>query len=258
MLEQTRSQMAEMKLHGMLQSLDLRISEALSQNWGAGDFISALITDERSYRQAAQTNRRLKAASFRTQASFETLDHTAKRTLTKPVVRDLMQLQFVKVRAQNLMIIGPTGVGKTFLATAIGNHACRHGYTTTFMGVSVFMEKMMMARTDGTYLRLRERLIKTDLLIIDDVGLKKLPALIVQDLHDLLEERQEKCTLITSQLPLENWGEIIEDPLALDTVVDKLKNGTLHIVIEGESYRKKKNLKSKLDCDRVPVEIAAN
>jgi DNA replication protein DnaC len=258
MLEQTRNQMAEMKLHGMLQSLDLRMGEALSQNWGAGDFISALVTDEKSYRQASQINRRLKAASFRTQASFEALDHTAKRTLTKPVVRDLMQLQFVKLRAQNLMITGPTGVGQTFLATAIGNHACRHGYTTTFMGVSVFIEKMMMARSDGTYLRLRDRLIKTDLLIIDDVGLKKLPALIVQDLHDLLEERQEKCTLITSQLPLANWSEIIEDELALDTVVDKLKNGTLHIVIEGESYRKKKNLKSKLDGDPVPVEIAAN
>ena len=256
MLENTRNQMAEMKLYGMLHSLDLRMSEALSQNWGSGDFISALVTDEKSYRQASQINRRLKAASFRTQASFETLDHTAKRTLTKPLVRDLMQLQFIKASAQNLMIIGPTGVGKTFLATAIGNHACRHGYSAVFMGVSVFIEKLTMARTDGTYLRLRERLIKTDLLIIDDVGLKKLPTLIVQDLHDLLEERQEKCTLITSQLPLKNWIEIIEDELALDSVVDKLTNGTLHIVIEGESYRKKKNLKSKLDGDTVPVEIA--
>lgn len=256
MLENTRNQMSEMKLHGMLQSLDLRISEALSQNWGAGDFISALVTDEKSYRSAAQINRRLKAANFRTQASFETLDHTAKRTLTKSLVRDLMQLQFIKLSAQNLMIVGATGVGKTFLATAIGNHACRHGYTTVFMGVSVFIEKMTMARTDGTYLRMRDRFIKTDLLIIDDVGLKKLPALIVQDLHDLLEERQEKCTLITSQLPLKNWGEIIEDELALDTVVDKLKNGTLQIVIEGESYRKKKNLKRPLDGHAVPVEIA--
>ena len=256
MLENTRNQMAEMKLYGMLHSLDLRMSEALSQNWGTGDFISALVTDEKSYRSAAQINRRLKAASFRTQASFETLDHTAKRTLTKPLVRDLMQLQFIKASPQNLMIIGPTGVGKTFLATAIGNHACRHGYAAIFMGVSVFIERLTMARTDGTYLRLRERLIKTDLLIIDDVGLKKLPTLIVQDLPDLLEERQEKCTLITSQLPLKNWSEIIEDELALDTVVDKLKNGTLHVVIEGESYRKKKNLKSKLDGDAVPVEIA--
>ncbi len=256
MLEQTRNQMAEMKLYGMLQSLDLRLGEALSQNWGAGDFISALVTDEKSYRSAAQITRRLKAASFRTQASFETLDHTAKRTLTKALVRDLMQLQFIKISAQNLVIIGPTGVGKTFLATAIGNHACRHGYTTAFMGISVFMEKMMMARSDGTYLRLRDRLIKVDLVIIDDVGLKKLPALIVQDLHDLLEERQEKCTMITSQLPLKNWGEIIEDELALDTVVDKLKHGTLHIEIQGESYRKKKNLKRPLDGDAVPVEIA--
>lgn len=256
MLENTRNEMSEMKLYGMLQSLDLRLSEAVGQNWGAGDFISALVTDEKSYRSAAQISRRLKAANFRTQASFETLDHTAKRTLTKAVVRDLMHLRFIKVSAQNLMIIGATGVGKTFLATAIGNHACRHGYTTLFMGVSVFIEKMTMARTDGTYLRLRERLIKTDLLIIDDVGLKKLPALIVQDLHDLLEERQEKCTMVTSQLPLKNWGEIIEDELALDTVVDKLKHGTLQIVIEGESYRKKKNLKCSLDEHAVPVEIA--
>ncbi len=256
MLENTRNEMSEMKLYGMLQSLDLRLSEAVGQNWGAGDFISALVTDEKSYRSAAQISRRLKAANFRTQASFETLDYTAKRTLTKSVVRDLMQLQFIKVSAQNLMIVGATGVGKTFLATAIGNHACRHGYTTLFMGVSVFIEKMTMARTDGTYLRLRDRLIKTDVLIIDDVGLKKLPALIVQDLHDLLEERQEKCTLITSQLPLKNWSEIIEDELALDTVVDKLKHGTLQIVIEGESYRKKKNRKCSLDEHPVPVEIA--
>ena len=258
MLENTRNEMSEMKLYGMLQSLDLRLSEAVGQNWGAGDFISALVTDEKSYRSAAQISRRLKAANFRTQANFETLDHTAKRTLTKSVVRDLMQLQFIKVSAQNLMIVGATGVGKTFLATAIGNHACRHGYTTVFMGVSVFIEKMTMARTDGTYLRLRDRLIKTDLLIIDDVGLKKLPALIVQDLHDLLEERQEKCTLITSQLPLKNWGEIIEDELALDTVVDKLKHGTLQIVIEGESYRKRKNKKCSLDGHAVPVEIAGH
>ena len=216
-----------MKLSGMLNSLDTRLSESVSHNWGVADFLSALINDEKSYRAAAQINRRLKAASFRTQASFETLDYTAKRTLAKPLVRDLMHLQFVKTAPKNVMIVGPTGVGKTFLATAIGNHACRHGYTTIFLGLSVFIEKLMMSRSDGTYLRLRDRLIKTELLIIDDVGLKKLPAIIVQDLHDLLEERQEKCTLITSQLPLKNWSEIIDDELALDTVVDKLKHGSL-------------------------------
>jgi len=256
MLEQTRNQMSEMKLFGMLKSLEQRLAESLSQNWGTADFLSALITDEKSYRDASAINRRLKAASFRTQASFETLDYTAKRSLTKTLVRDLMQIRYIKTNPQNVMIIGPTGVGKTFLATAVGNHACRHGCSTIFMGISVFMERMMMARSDGTYLRLRERLIKTDLLILDDLGLKKLPALIVQDLHDLLEERQEKCTLITSQLPLKNWSEIIDDELALDTIVDKLKHGSLQIVLEGESYRKKKNQPAKLDTHAVPVEIA--
>ncbi len=256
MLEQTRNQISEMKLFGMLKSLDLRLQESISHGWSPSELLSALMTDEKTYRDSAKINRRLKAANFRTQASFESIDYTAKRTLTKAAVKDLMQMNFIKASPRNVMIVGPTGVGKTFLSTAIGNHACRHGHTTIFMGISVFVEKLLMARTDGTYLRLRERLIKTDFLIIDDIGLKKLPPQIVQDLHDLLEERQEKCTLITTQLPLKNWKEIIDDELALDTVVDKLQHGSLHLVLEGESYRKKKGQKDKLDNHTVPVEIA--
>lgn len=257
-MEQTRNQISEMKLFGMLKSLDLRLQESISQGWSPSDFLSALVTDEKTYREAVKISRRLKAANFRTQATFEMVDYTAKRSLTKSTVKDLMQMNYIKAAPRNVMIVGPTGVGKTFLSTALGNHACRHGHSTIFMGISVFVEKLLMARTDGTYLRLRDRLIRTDFLIIDDIGLKKLPPQIVQDLHDLLEERQEKCTLITSQLPLQNWKEIIEDELALDTVVDKLQHGSLHIVLSGESYRKKKGQKDKLDNHSVPVEIANN
>jgi len=247
MLEQTRNQLSAMKLHGMLRSLDLRLEESVSQGWGPGDFLSALVTDEKSYREISGIHRRLKAANFRTTANFEQIDYTAKRTLNKSVVKDLMQLSFIKSTPKNLLVVGPTGVGKTFLATALGNHACRHGYSTIFLAVNVFMEKLMLARSDGTYLRLRDRFIKTDFLIIDDVGLKKFPAEVAQDLHDLLEERQEKCTLITTQLPLKNWGEIIEDPLALDALVDKLQHGSIHVVLEGDSYRKKKGEKTNVD-----------
>jgi DNA replication protein DnaC len=243
MLEQTRNQMAEMKLLGMLKSLDLRLEESLSQGWGTTEFLSALVTDEKNYREVAKIHRRLKAATFRTTASLEQIDYTAKRSLTKSLVKDLMQLNYIKSSPRNIMIMGPTGVGKTFFATALGNHACRHGHAVIFMGISVLCEKLLMARSDGTYLRLRDRLIKTDLLIIDDMGLKKLPTEIVQDLHDLLEERQEKCTIITTQLPLKSWGEIIEDPLALDTIVDKLQHGSLMVALDGESYRKKKGQK---------------
>jgi len=258
MIEQTRNQISEMKLFGMLKSIDLRLQESISQGWGPSEFLSALITDEKNYRESQRINRRLRFANFRTQATFEAIDYTAKRTLAKSTIKDLMQLNYIKASPRNVMIVGPTGVGKTFIATALGNHACRHGHTTIFMGISVFIEKLLMARTDGTYLKLRDRLIKVDFLIIDDIGLKKIPAQIVQDLHDLLEERQEKCTLITSQLPLKNWKEIIDDELALDTVVDKLQHGSLHINIEGDSYRKKKGQRDKLDKDSVPVEIATH
>lgn len=247
MLEQTRNQMAEMKFFGMLKSLDLRLQESMSQGWGPSDFLSALVTDEKIYRETTAIQRRIKAASFRTTATFEQLDYTAKRTITKPLVKDLMQMNYIKASPRNILLIGATGVGKTFLATALGNHACRHGHTAIFLGINVFIEKLLMARTDGTYLRLRDRLIKTDLLIIDDIGLRKLQPEIVQDLHDLLEERQDKCTMITTQLPLKNWKEIIEDELALDTVVDKLQHGSLLLEIEGDSYRKKKGEKTKVD-----------
>lgn len=258
MIEQTKSQLSAMQIYGMLKSIDLRLQEAVNHGWGPLEFLSALVSDEKSFREIRLLARRMKAASFRTQANFETWDYTAKRSITKSTVRELMQLTFVKSSPRNVMIVGPTGVGKTFIATAIGNQACRHGYSTLFFGISVFTEKFLIARTDGTYMRLREKLIKTDLLIIDDIGLKKLPQQIIQDLHDILEERQEKCTIITTQLPLKNWDEIIEDELALDTIVDKLQHGCLNLVMEGDSYRKKKGLRENLDSHTVPVEIANN
>ena len=119
MLEQTRNQMAEMKLLGMLKSLDLRLEESVSQGWGTGEFLSALVTDEKNYREVSKIQRRLKAANFRTTASFEHIDYTAKRTLTKSLVKDLMHLNYIKAAPRNIIVLGPTGVGKTFLALAL-------------------------------------------------------------------------------------------------------------------------------------------
>jgi len=240
MLEQTKNMMNEMKWSGLLKTLDQRLSDAASLGWGHIEMISALVTDEKLYRDNHRITKRIKAASFRTQANLERLDLTAKRTLTRPQISDLMQLQFIKSAPRNVLILGPTGIGKTYLAEALGEHACRQGFSCVFIGITVLIEKWLMTRSDGTYLKYRDRLIKTDLLIIDDIGLKKLPIEAVQDLHDLLEERQNKCTIITTQLPLKNWKEIIEDELALDSIVDKLKHGTLEIKIEGDTYRKKK------------------
>jgi DNA replication protein DnaC len=258
MLDQTKNMLSEMKMYGALKTIDLRIQEAMSQNWGHIDLVSTLVTDEKLYRDNHAIQRRLRAASFRTDGSFEKVDYTAKRSITKSMIKDLMQMEFIKNTPRNILIEGPTGVGKTFLATALGHHACRHGSSCLFIGISVLSERLLMARASGNYLRLRDRFIKTDLLIIDDVGLKKLTPEVTQDLHDLLEERQNKCTVITTQLPLRNWKEIIEDELALDTIVDKLEHGSLHLNLQGETYRKKKSQKQNIDNDRVPQEIAGN
>jgi DNA replication protein DnaC len=255
MIEQTKQIISELKWYGVLQAFDRRLAEASSHGWGHIELLSALVTDEKLHRDSSRVQRRIRAANFRTTATLERLDLTAKRNLTKTLVRDLTALGFLK-SPRNVLIAGPTGVGKTYLATALGEYACRAGFTCLFTGISVLIEKLMMTRADGTYLKLRDRLIKCDLLIIDDIGLKRLPPEIVTDLHDILEERQSKSTMITTQLPLRSWKEIIEDPLALDTIVDKLENGTLHLTLEGESYRKRRGEKADLDSQCVPVEIA--
>jgi DNA replication protein DnaC len=240
MLEQTKTILAQLKLHGMLSSLDLRIHEATSHGWGHGELLAALASDERTHRNNKQTQRRIRAAHFRTDACEERIDLTAKRNLTKTQVRDLMELEFIKV-GRNVLIQGPTGVGKTYLATAIGNQACRRGYTCTFIGMNELIERVEVARAEGTFLKYRERLIKVDCLILDDLGIKPLPPSMVQDLYDVLEERyQDRCTVITSQLPIENWKEVIEDTVALEAILDRLIHGAVRLQLQGESMRKKK------------------
>ena len=149
-------------------------------------------------------------------------------------------LSFIK-DPRKVVIIGPTGVGKTFLATALGNHACRNGYNVTFMGVHMLMERSMVARADGSFLRFRERLARVDPLILDDLGLKKLLPEIVQVLYDILEERYlSKSLIITSQLSIANWKEIIEDPVAYEAIMDRIIHGAVTLTLTRESYRKRR------------------
>jgi DNA replication protein DnaC len=151
-----------------------------------------------------------------------------------------MALQFIK-NHRNVLIVGPTGVGKTYLASAIGDQACRNGYTCRFLGMNLFIEQLALSRVDGSFLRLRERLIKTDLLIFDDLGIKPLTPGVVQDLYDILEERYQKgSTVITSQLPIANWREVIADEVSYEAIMDRLVHGAVKLELKGESYRKKR------------------
>ncbi len=245
MIEQTKEMMQKLKFFGMMETLDLRLHEAKSAGWSYSDFVGALMTDEKSHRDDKSTKRRIRVARFRTDACLDKLDLTARRSLSKTLVSELKHLKFIN-DPRNVLITGPTGVGKTFFATAIGNHACREGYKVSFMGMNMFIEETIMGRATGTFLKLRDKLIKADLLILDDLGIKPLPSTAIQDLYDILEERyQNKSTMITSQLPLTNWKEVIDDSVALEAIIDRLIHGVVKIEMKGESYRKKRGIKQK-------------
>lgn len=251
MIEQTKQILSELHCHGVLESLDLRLAEATTHGWSHTEFLSSLVTDEKLHRESKQTARRLRAAEFRVDALAERWDYQHKRSITRTQVQELLELGFLK-NSRNLILIGPTGVGKSFLAQAIGNKACRNKYTVKFIGMNLFIEKASLARSDGSYLKFRDKLIKTDLLILDDIGISRLPQETVQDLYDVLEERfHSKSTLVTTQLPLENWKEVIEDTVALEAILDRLAQGAIRIEIDGKTYRDKaKNAAQKIPIDK--------
>lgn len=250
MLERTKSDMMQMKFYGMLATLDLRLGEATSAGWGHGEFIASVMADEKLYRDNIKIDRRLKAARFRVDASLEQFDTTGRRSISRTQIQDIATLRWL-AEPRNILVFGPTGVGKTFLATAIGTHVCRQGHTCLFLGVNLLIEKLKMARQDGTFLRYRERLTKADLLILDDLGIKQLPPDTVQDLYDILEERyQSRSTIITTQLPITNWGEVIPDPVAMEAIVDRLIHGAIMLEIKGESYRRKRQPIGEIDSPK--------
>ncbi|MFP5519677.1 MAG: ATP-binding protein, partial [Bdellovibrionia bacterium] len=145
----------------------------------------------------------------------------------------------------NVLIFGATGVGKTFLATAIGNHVCRCGRTVMFMKMNLLLEKLALARAEGSYLNLLKRISATDLLIVDDFGIKALTEQQFQDFYDVLGERESgKSTIVTTQLPAENWNEVIQDALVCEAISDRLTAQAIKLNVKGPSKRgeRKKSL----------------
>ena len=140
-----------------------------------------------------------------------------------------------------ISLVGETGVGKTFLAQAAGLHACENGKSTLFLSMSHFIEQQALARSTGSYLKFREKMIRPDLLVLDDFGMRKFTAMEAEDLREIVEERSYgKSTLLTTQLPTSHWAEVIPDPVLSEAIKDRFEGPGLVITITGESYRAKK------------------
>jgi DNA replication protein DnaC len=232
-----RNLMAEMKLLGMLHAFDRVITEATRDQIGYTECLDALLQAEADFRSERITQRRLKAARLPVRVSLDDFDYTARRSITKTQIREIQSLEWLR-DSRPLLLIGQTGVGKSFIAQAIALHVCQTGKSALYMNITTWLETLALARASGAYLRYRDKLAKPDVLILDDVGMRKLTATEAQDLCEILEERSlGKSTVFTTQLPLDHWAEVIADPVIADAIRDRLQHTALTLTITGESYR---------------------
>lgn len=239
-MAQVRHLMQELRLHGMANSLDKNMEEARKDDWTLEELMDALLQSEAEFRDRRKVQNRIRASKLRQQASFEDYDFTAKRSLTKAQLKEIYSLKWLE-SGRPLILVGQTGVGKSFLAQATGLHACQNGKSALFLSMSHFLEQVALARSTGTYLKFREKMIKPDLLVLDDFGMRKFTVMEAEDLREICEERSYgKSTMITTQLPISHWAEVLPDPVLAEAIKDRFEGPGLVITITGESYRPRK------------------
>jgi DNA replication protein DnaC len=202
--------------------------------------LGLLVDREITERDNRRLSSRLRRAKLKHNAALEDIDYRQPRGLDKSLIQSLAACQWLKEHL-NILITGPTGVGKTWLACALAHKACREGYTALYQRLPRLLQEMAIAKGDGRYPKLLATLAKTEVLILDDWGLTKLTAEHRRDLLEILEDRHGvRSTLATSQLPIEKWHDIIGDPTLADAILDRLVHNAYKINLKGGSMRKHK------------------
>jgi len=240
LLHPTLEKLNTLRFTGMAAALDEQMRMNSLADMGFEERLGLLLDREIAVRETRRMQTRLRAAKLRQDGCIEDIDFRHPRGLDKSLVLRLAGCDWIKER-NNLIITGPTGVGKTYLACAFAQKACREGYNTRYQRTTKLFEDLALAKGDGRYLKLLKTFAKADLLVLDDYGLIQLAREQRHDLLEILEDRHGlKSTLVTSQLPVEHWHEQIGDPTMADAILDRLVHTAHKIQLTGESMRKKK------------------
>ena len=250
LVEQTMEKLVAMKLKGMAESMRQWMDKPKEKEMTPLDLAGLLVDAEWRHREQRKLTGRLRTARFRQDACVEDIDYQHPRGLQKATMLDLAACRWVEAH-QNVIFSGPTGVGKSYLACALGQKACREGYSVEYRRASRLYDELAQARADGTYFLLLRRLAKTAVLIVDDFGLEVLNAAQRRDFLEVLEDRHgNTSTIITSQLDTKDWFPIIGDDTIADAVCDRLVHNAHKVKLNGESLRK---VKSNLTKSQKPA-----
>jgi DNA replication protein DnaC len=238
LLHHTLERLHELRLRGMAAALEEQLHHAVATDLSFEDRLAMMVERELTWRDDRRLRRLLQEARLRDDASIEDVDFRAPRGLDRSVLMRLASCEWIR-QHQVVLVVGPTGVGKTYLACALGQAACRRGLSTRYFRMGRLLSELALARADGSYAKLLTRLAKTDLLILDDWGLAPLADVERRDLLEVLEDRYgRRATLITSQLPIEHWHEYLASPTLADAILDRVVHGAHKLILKGGSMRK--------------------
>jgi DNA replication protein DnaC len=233
-------QLHELRLRGMAAALEQQLTTLASNDLNFEERLGLLIQHELIERQSCRLRQRLRWAKFTQVAALEDLDLKAARGIDRAALSQVTDLGWIRERL-NVIVTGPTGVGKSFLACAIGHAACRADHSVRCFRLPRLIDELTrhaVLQTKSTFLR---QIAKADLLIFDDFGLTPLPDQIKRDLLEILDDRYDRrATLITSQFPVEQWHAYLEDPTLADAILDRLIHNSYRLALKGDSMRKQK------------------
>lgn len=236
--QQTLQHLRALKLFGMADAFNQQLEQPSTQQLSFEERLALMVDRERTHRDNRRLQRLLRSAHFKQQACVEEIDYQAKRGLIRSQILSLINCDWIRAH-HNLHITGPTGTGKSWLACAFGQAACRQGLSVRYQRTGRLLDELRIARGDGSYSKLLRQLARLDLVILDDFALKPLSQTERHDLLEIIEDRHDaRSTIITSQLPIGSWHNYFNDPTVADALLDRLLTNAHRLELKGESLRK--------------------
>jgi DNA replication protein DnaC len=233
----------QLRLSGMLQTLDLRAAQAMERQLSPTEFLALLLDDELERRSQTRLALRLRQSGCDSQKTLTDFDFAAAPGVNRMLIQDLATCSFV-ARHENILLCGPSGVGKSHLANALGIEALKRDYRVLCAPVHRLLKNLFAAQASGGHARLLGKILKTDLLILDDFGLYPLTPQDARDMYEIISERYERASIIlTSNRALEEWAEVFDNDLLASAALDRLTHHTHTLVIRGSSYRQRQRRK---------------